>query len=170
MVPVARVRRAHGVRGELRVEPLGDAGDVLHDLRQITLQSKDGSERQFGVTSVRGGSGGALLVKLDGLDDRDAADALRGSDLLAPEDAMPALQEDEYWYYQLEGLEVVKADGASLGTVVGVFNAGASDIATVKGPDGEWMLPVVDEVVIEIDEAAGRMVIKPIAGLLEGGI
>lgn len=166
---MARIRRAHGVRGELRVEPLGDAADVLRDLSDITLRTKDGAERAFAIASVRGG-GGMLLVKLDGLDDRDEADALKGSDLLAPADALPDLDDDEYWYFQLEGLEVFDTAGASLGKVIGVFNAGASDVATVQGPSGEWMLPVVDEVVVEIDEAAGRMVIEPMHGLLEGGV
>ncbi len=170
MVPVARVRRAHGVRGELRVESLGDASDVLHDLKQITIRGKDGAERAYDVVTVRPGSGGALLVKLKGLDDRDEADGLRGSDLLAAEDSLPELTEDEYWYYELEGLEVVKADGTSLGTVVGVFNAGASDVATVKGPAGEWMLPIVDDVVVEIDPTGGRLVVEPLEGLMEGGI
>jgi len=170
VVPVARVRRAHGVRGELRVEPLGDARDVLQDLKTVTLRSRDGDERVWEVRSVRPGSGDALLVKLVGLDDRDDAGALKGSDFLVPADALPALEDDEFWYGDLEGLAVVDSKGAELGTVVGVFNAGASDVATVRGAKGEWMLPIVDDVIVEIDFEASRVVIEPIEGLLEGGI
>ena len=170
MVPVARVRRAHGVRGELRVEALGDAPDVLRTLQEVTLRSPEGQERRWDVEVVRPGPGGSLLLRLKGLDDRTEAETLKGWDVQAPEDALPDLEEGEYWYFQLEGLRVVRRDGEVLGEVVGVFNAGASDVATVRREGGEWMLPIVDEVIVEIDAAGGRLVVDLLPGLLEGGV
>jgi len=170
VVPVARVRRAHGVRGELRVEALGDAPDVLRTLQQVTLRSPDGQERRWNVQVVRSGPGGSLLLRLEGLDDRTAAEAFKGWDVQAPKDALPDLDEGEYWYFQLQGLTVVRRDGEVLGEVVGVFNAGASDVATVRGVRGEWMLPIVDEVIVEIDVDGGRLIVDPLPGLVEGGV
>ncbi len=152
------------------MEALGDAPDVLRTLREITLRSPDGEERRWDVKVVRPGPGGSLLLQLEGLDDRTDAEAFKGWDVHAPKDALPDLDEGEYWYFQLEGLRVVRRDGEMLGEVVGVFNAGASDVATVRGERGEWMLPIVDEVIVEIDAAGGRLVVDLLPGLLEGGV
>ena len=83
---------------------------------------------------------------------------------------LPPLQAEEYYYFQLEGLEVVDLAGRSLGRVSGVFNAGASDVATVVRDEGEWMFPVVGDVVKEMDLDGGRIVVDPLPGLLEGGL
>lgn len=173
MVPVAQVRRAHGIRGELRVGLLASDPAVLRQER-LTLRHSDGSLEEFGVRGFRQGpgkSGDVWLLSLVELDDRDAAERLRGAEILVPEASLPALGEDEYYFYELEGLSVIHAeDGTELGSVRSLFNAGASDVAVVEGPLGEWMLPVVEDVVVEIDSEGGRMLVRPLEGLIEGGV
>jgi len=169
MVKVGWVRRAHGLGGEVRVEPLGIDLETLASVASVTLGTRDGAKHEHDVVGVRPGSRGALLVRLSGVPDRTAAEALHGADMLVDEVALPALGPDAYYYFELVGLRVEDPDGQPLGQVTAVFNAGASDVAVVDRAGSEWMFPVVRELVCELDVDGGRVVVDPIPGLLEGG-
>jgi len=160
---VGRVTRPHGVRGELRVEVLTDDPEHLASLPTLYLGEE---RRQVKVLGVRLHQK-HLLVTLDGCDSREAADELRGLALyVAAEDAVP-LERDEYYEYQVEGLQVVTENGEVLGEIAEVFTApGANDVFIVHGPLGEMLIPAIEDVVIEIDPADGRVVIRPMPGLL----
>lgn len=158
-----RILRPHGVRGELRVEVLTDYPEHFVALKVLYL----GSQRQVHqVVSARIHKQHVLL-KLQGCDDRDAADALRGSVVyVAISDAIP-LEEAEYYEYQLEGLDVVTDEGEPLGELVEVLSVpGANDVFVVHGPQGEILIPAIEDVVLDIDLDAGRMVIRLLPGLL----
>lgn len=110
---------------------------------------------------------GAALIKLAGCDDRNTAETLRGMLVQIPlEDAVP-LEEGEYYYFQLVGVEVFTDQGEPLGRVVEVMETGANDVYIVRGPRGEVLIPAVEDVVRELDLTARRMVITPLPGLLE---
>ena len=111
---------------------------------------------------------GVLLLKLGGCDDRDAAGGLRGMLVQVPlEDAVP-LEEGEYYHFQLMGLRVETEDGQWLGQLVEVLSTGANDVYIVRGPHGELLLPAVDDVVLELDLASKRMVVRLMRGMLAG--
>ena len=167
---VGRVRRAHGVRGEVAVEPLGVDAELLAEAETLTVRPAGREVVEHRVDGVRPGSRGCMLVRLEGIADRETAAALGGSEILLDEAELPALEDDEYYFFELVGLEVVDGAGASLGRVSSLFCAGASDVAVVTRPEGEWMCPVVHDIVREIDVAGGRLVVEPIEGLLEGGL
>lgn len=123
--------------------------------------------RPYPVESVRFHQG-AALIKLAGCDTRSAADALRGLLVQIPlENAIP-LEEGEYYYFQVVGVEVFTDRGDPLGRVVEVMETGANDVYVVHGPRGEVLIPAVEEVVQELDLTARRMVILPLPGLLDG--
>jgi 16S rRNA processing protein RimM len=168
---VARVGRAHGIKGEVTVELRTDAPDerffpgaVLH----VVLPPR--VDRPLPATvvvrTVRDHNG-VLLLGLDGVGDRSAADDLRGVELEAdvPEDST----EPDAWYdHQLVGLSAVDPAGAVLGEVVGVEHAGAQDRLVVRRPDGvRRLVPFVKAIVPAVDVAAGRVVIDAPAGLLD---
>jgi 16S rRNA processing protein RimM len=120
----------------------------------------------YPVESVRFHQG-AALIKLAGCDDRNAAEALRGLLVQIPlEDAVP-LEEGEYYYFQVVGVEVFTDGGEFLGQVVEVIETGANDVYVVQGPRGEVLIPAVEDVVRHLDLTARRMVITPLPGLLE---
>ena len=101
--------------------------------------------------------GDGLLVRLEGIADRDAAAALRGSEVSLWRSQLPALEEGEYYWSDLEGLGVVTMDGAFLGVVERLFETGANDVMVVRG-ERERLIPfVMDEVVRRIDLAAARI-------------
>lgn len=150
---------AHGVRGDLKIEPLAPESCFRKGARVLLA----GSEHKIG--HVRSG-GRVTLVKLTGIDDRETARGLRDQYLQVPEDSLEPLPEGEYYRFQLIGLAVHTADGRELGTLVDVMGTGAADVYTVKGPLGEVLLPATAEVITEIDLTAGTMTVDPLPGLL----
>lgn len=162
---VGRVQRPHGVRGELRLEVLTGYPERLAQLGTVHV----GPEyRRFEMVGCRLHQGIAL-VRLAGVEDRDAADRLRGQVVyVAIEDAVP-LDEHEIYEFQAEGLQVVTEDGTVLGDIAEVLAVpGANDVLVVRGPRGEVLIPVIDDVVVDVDVEAGRLVIHVLPGLLDG--
>ncbi len=161
---VGRVLRPHGIRGELRVEILTDYPEHLAEVPCLYVGE---SHTPYPLRGFRFHKG-AMLVRLEGCDDRNAAEALRGDYLyVALEDAVP-LEEGEYYLFQLEGMEVFTEEGDRLGEIVEVIALpGANEVYVVHGPRGERLIPATREVVQALDLDAGRMIIRPLPGLLE---
>jgi 16S rRNA processing protein RimM len=112
---------------------------------------------------VTGAAKGGVIVRAEGVETRDAAEALRGVRLYVPRDRLPEPEgEDEFYLDDLVGLEAVDAEGAARGRVVAVQNFGAGDLVEVRGPDGEtFYVPFTREAVPEVDVKGGRVVIAP---------
>jgi 16S rRNA processing protein RimM len=108
-----------------------------------------------------GGAKGVLTVRIDGVEDRSAAEALKGVKLYVPRSALPAPDEDEFYYSDLIGLTAVAMDGAELGKVRGVYDFGGGDVIELTGPQGTVMYPFTRAVVPVVDLAQGRIVIDP---------
>ncbi|MCX8999307.1 ribosome maturation factor RimM [Rhizobiaceae bacterium BDR2-2] len=165
-VLVAVVGAAQGLRGEVRVRSFTDdpmsIGDYGH------LHSGDG--RIFEVLEVREGKN-VVIVRFRGVNDRNAAEALNGLELYIERDNLPddELDEDEFFYADLEGLEVVDAEGRSYGNVSAVYDFGAGDLLELKGPGRRPVLiPFSEAAVLEIDLDGGRLLIDPVAaGLVD---
>jgi 16S rRNA processing protein RimM len=119
------------------------------------------------VEATRTHQGRLLLLRLAGLEDRDAAEPLRGLLLSIPfEDARP-LDADEYWPHQLIGLKVVDADGRERGVVSDVLPGAAHDLLQVRRPDGEAVLVPSVAALVTVELEAGRLVVQALPGLLE---
>lgn len=141
-ITLAVVVGAHGVAGEVRLKLFTD------DLARY--RSLDAGGRVFTLMSVRPGSNGAV-ARLEGVDSRDAAEALRGTALTVPRSALPPLGDGEYYHADLVGLPC-EADGEVVGVAVAVENFGAGDIVEVERADGSrFMVPVARAVTIEGD-------------------
>lgn len=163
---MATIGAAQGLRGEVRVRAytadplaLGDYGN---------LHSKDG--RLFEILEIREAKNVAI-VRFRGINDRNAAEALNGLELFIERENLPddELDDDEFYYADLEGLEAVDEGGKSYGTVTGVFDFGAGDLLELKGPGRRPVLiPFSEAAVLEIDLEGGRILIDPrAAGLIE---
>ncbi|MDY6875151.1 MAG: ribosome maturation factor RimM [Chloroflexota bacterium] len=164
---VGRVLRPHGVRGELRVGILTDYPERLGQHTCFYLASPDSAEmaRCYPVEKLRRHKK-ILLLKLEGCDDRNAAEELGGQLVQIPiEEAVP-LEEGEYYYFQLIGVRVETESGESLGRVVEVLETGANDVYIVRGPRGEVLLPAVEDVVLKLDLEARQMVVHLLPGML----
>jgi 16S rRNA processing protein RimM len=163
-VVVGVVGRPHGVRGEVAVEPRTDEPDRRFAPGQ-QLRS-EGSPRTFTVASTRWHSG-RLLVTFAGLDDRTAAEAVRGARLVVDVDPDERPDEPgEYYDRQLVGLAVRTAEGAPVGEVVAVLHLPAQDLLEVRTADGPRLVPFVADLVPEVDLEHQVLTVADRAGLL----
>ena len=177
---VGRVVKSHGVRGELVVEVRTDEPDErfatgvrlrgrLRDRAERGLPSDNVTERDFTVESAREHSG-RLLLRLAGIADRAAADAIRGTlFIIDTTELTPSDDPDEFYDHELEGLAVQLADGTPLGTVGEVLHSAAGELLSIRaGDDGrEILVPFVKQMVPTVSIADRLVVIDPPEGLLE---
>ena len=110
---------------------------------------------------------GRLLVSLDAVDDRDAAEALVGARLIVRAGDLPPPAEGEFYYHELAGFRVETTAGEALGTIAETFPTGVNDVWVVRGGAREYLIPVIADVVRAIDRDEGRIVVEPIPGLLD---
>jgi 16S rRNA processing protein RimM len=160
-VVVARIGAAHGIRGEVRVKTFTE--DPLSVGAYGPLLANDG--RRFEIAALRP-AGGAdpsmLVVSLRGVTDRNAAEALNGTELSIDRSLLPPTDEDEFYAADLVGLVAENLDGEIIGKVRAVLNYGAGDIVEIMPASGASILvPFSKTAVPEIDVAAGRIVVIP---------
>ncbi|MFE3072777.1 ribosome maturation factor RimM [Streptomyces sp. NPDC059247] len=164
---VARVGRAHGIKGEVTVEVRTDEPELRLGPGAVLLTEPAG----VGPLTIETGRvhSGRLLLRFEGVRDRTGAEALRNTLLIAEVDptAVPE-EEDEYYDHQLMDLDVVLADGTEIGRITEISHLPSQDLFIVERPDGtELMIPFVGEIVTEIDLEAQRAVIDPPPGLID---
>lgn len=166
LICVGRLAGAFGVRGEVRLKSFCADPEAIADY--VPLLTKEG--REFRQVVITGQATGAYTARLDGITTKEEADALKGADLFAPRDRLPALPDDEYYHADLIGLPVHDTGGALLGTVRAVLNHGAGDLLELLPPDGgaTVLLPFTLAAVPTVDLSAGRIVADPPEGLFPG--
>lgn len=163
---VGRITKPHGVNGEVRVELLTDVRERFEWLDTIYLGETN--PRPVSIESVRYHQG-VVLLKLAGYPTRTEAETLRGVLLQVPESEAVPLAEGEYFLYQLVGLPVFTEDGTLIGQLSEVLETGANNVFVIDGPQRQYLIPDIPDVVREIDLDARRMVIHPLPGLIDTG-
>ncbi len=163
-VLLGTITAPHGVRGLVKVRSFTDEPTDI--VRYGPLRDAGG---RVIALSLRGPTKGGLLAAVDGVDDREAAEALRGVELYVPREALPATDDDEEYYYaDLVDLRVETADGAMLGRVRAVHDFGAGDVLEVDfEAGGRELLPFTRDMVPVVDLAGGRLVVA--AAAVAGG-
>ena len=168
---VGRVAKAHGINGEVVVEIRTDDPGARF-APGTTLRAKDsrgaGEERHYVIDSSRE-HGGRLLLRLVGIDDRDAADALRGNLFVVDSDDLPPIDEpDTYYDHQLEGLRVRTSTGIDVGVVAEVLHTAAGELlAVTRSPGDEVLVPFVGAIVTSVSLEDRIVEIDPPEGLLD---
>jgi 16S rRNA processing protein RimM len=164
---VARIGRAHGIKGEVTVEVRTDEPELRLAPGAVLTTDPAGT----GPLTIATGRvhSGRLLLRFEGVTDRSAAEALRNTLLIAEidPDELPE-GEDEYYDHQLIDLDVVTEDGTAVGRITEVSHLPSQDLFVVERPDGtEVMIPFVEEIVTEIDLAEQKAVVAPPPGLID---
>jgi 16S rRNA processing protein RimM len=165
---VGEILRPHGIRGELRLRILTDYPERLIPGKRLYLGSDvDSAQMQsFTIESLRTNKEYGLL-KLTGVDDRNAAELLRNLIVMVPLDQAVPLEEGEVYLFELIGMTVQTDTGESFGEIVDIIETGANDVYVVDSPQhGEVLLPAIDECVLKIDAAARTVTIHLMDGLL----
>lgn len=152
-ITLAAIAGAHGVRGELRLKLFTDAVAALkaHDTVLV-----NGTSRRL---LSAGGTAKSPIARLEGIADRSAAEALRGSLIEVERDALPPLEEGEYYHSDLLGLACIDKDGAAIGTVAAVENFGAGDLLEVELPTGKKSLIPFKPGIADLED--GRILLDP---------
>jgi 16S rRNA processing protein RimM len=160
-VVVGRITRAHGVTGEVAVLVISEVPGRFDEGATVWLE--DG--RSLTVDSSRPHKD-RLLVRFRGVDDREHAEALQKALLVVPESSSPELPEGSWWDHRIVGCALETDTGRSLGTVREVIHTAANDVWSAVDDDGtETLVPVLQEVVLDVDLDAKRIVVREISGL-----
>jgi 16S rRNA processing protein RimM len=171
LIRLGRIYRPHGVRGELKVAPDMDDPTRFEALDVVYVGSNERRVTRHRITSVRYQEtkrGITVILQLDGIADRSNAEVIAKQSLYANEEDLPPLGDDELFVHDLIGLDVVTEDGTAVGTLSNVLPMPAHDMYVVHRPGhAEQMIPAVDDFIVDVDLEAGRVVIRPIEGLLE---
>ena len=160
-VAVGRITRAHGVHGEVAVLVISEVPERFDDGARVWME--DG--RALTVSASRP-HGDRLLVRFAEVGDREQAEALRGALLFVPESASPELPEGSWWDHQIVGCAVETDKGRSLGIVRDVIHTAANDVWSVfDAAETETLIPVIEDVIVEVDVTEKRIVVREVPGL-----
>jgi len=173
LIALGAIVGTHGVRGLLRLFPYDCASAVLTAGLTVHLAPSSPDPRGPRPEPVAmllrcaRPHGRVILVGFDGISTIETATPLVGLLLSVTEEDLPAPAPNEYYVYQLEGLEVLTVTGERLGRVASLIPTGSNEVLVVRDGGREHLIPVIADVVRAVDLEAGRVVIEPIAGLLE---
>ena len=165
-VVIGRVARPHGLRGELRLIGVDDGMERFSRVSRVLIEPPGGSPVVGRVESYRS-TGRVVLLKVSGIEDRDAAETFRNATVSIRREEAPPLDADEYYAYELVGAEVVTTDGRSVGRVVAVQEFPANDALVVKSDAREILIPAVQAVVRKVDVQNRLITIEAVEGLVD---
>jgi 16S rRNA processing protein RimM len=166
LLRIGYVAGSHGLQGALRVRTEDPGSTTIGTLKRMFIETAAG-RREFKVLGASALSAGNQRVMLEGINNAEAAAALRGGAVMVAASDLPPLKEGEFYYFQLVGAEVMLTDGRRLGTIEDVMSTGAHDVWVVRDGAREVLVPVISDVVKAMDLAARRVTIEAVPGLLD---
>ena len=154
---LGHIAGAHGIRGEVLIKTYTEAPENVGAYGPLSDES---GTRTFNLKSARATPKG-VVARLQGVDDRNAAEALKGIALYIERERLPAAADGEFYHADLIGLAAVDGDGKPLGEIVAVQNYGAGDLLEIRlaGASKTELVPFTDAAVPEVDIAARRVVV-----------
>ncbi len=155
---VGKLRRPHGIKGEMVMEVLTDFPQRLRPGRTLYVGE---AHEPIRIDSIRGHDQ-QIIVGFSGYNTPEEVGKFRNAILYIQSTGLPQLPEGEYYHHQLLGLNVVNEAGQSLGQLVEILETGANDVYVVKTPDGkELLLPAVEDVILEVNLERSEMRVRP---------
>lgn len=164
LVAVGTLGRPHGTRGEIRLDHKGTLPRGLHGYGRFFTKAAGGGFEEIEIAGWRHG-GEFLFLSIAGMDDRDQVRAYTGRTLYVPREDLPPLADDEYYHADLIGARVLDEAGDEVAVVEDVKPWGAYDMLVLRTGRKTWMLPVVDQYVLEINGTEKRVVVRVPEGL-----
>jgi len=163
---IGKVAKAHGIKGEVKLSPYAEDPTNIPHYRELLFRGVLGQagERFYAVQRCRP-QGKFAILALEGVGDRDTAEALIGAEVWVDREQLPELAADEFYWHDLVGMAVETEEGVALGKVSGLLATGAHDVLVVTGRGREVLIPARDEFIVEED--GERLVVALPPGLLE---
>jgi 16S rRNA processing protein RimM len=157
-IVVGKIRRPHGVHGELVMEVLTDFPERLRPGKKVFIGE---AHRPMHIANVRPHNEGALISFTE-YEVREEAGLLRNQFVYVPEAELPVLPDGEFYYHELFGLSVFTENGDRLGELTEVLETGANDVYVITAEDGhEILIPAIDEAIRSVDLKSRKMVVRP---------
>ena len=161
-IKIGKIVNTVGLKGEVKVYNYSDSIEIYETIESIYVE-----DRLTVIENVRAQKN-MVILKLEGADDRNAAEARRGKELYITEDDLPELPEGQYYVRDLIGMSVTEEDGNLLGHVTDVLQNTAQDIFEVESENGKKLLiPKVDQFVLDIDAEKREITVRLIEGMLD---
>ena len=159
-VVIGQALKPFGIRGEIKVKVFTESLEAFENSSVLIF-----GETPHKVESIRSHKGW-VLVALEGVQTPDQAGEFSGSLIKTEQENLPGKEEDEYYWFELIGMKVSTVDGRDLGEITRITATGANDVIHVEGTYGEVLLPMIEDVVLEVDVEQKKMVVDPLEGLI----
>ena len=157
LIAIGKIVAPHGVRGELRVAVLTEFPERFFKMKEVIVEGKG----NMTITGARAHQE-MILLTLSGVNDRDEASALRGRLLQVTRSELTVLPENKFYVFDLIGVDVFDEAGKKIGKLADVLQPGANDVYVIRQTNGgELLLPALRSVVLSVDIAERRMVVRP---------
>ncbi len=166
LILIGQVVRPYGLTGLLRIVSYAESKETFLRAGSVFLDKGEDGLFERRVVSIRAHHS-IYLLKVSGLRSVDEAEFFRGAAILIGKDSVVRNDEDEFFWYELIGLNVYLTTGQYLGVLKGIFPTGSNDVYVVENEGREFLIPAIHQVVKEINRAQKRMVISPMRGLLD---
>lgn len=166
---IGRIVAPFGIRGEMKVFSLSDIPNRFAQLEAVYIPYPNSpQDTRVAIKGVRPYKGDMYLLRLEGIDDATAADALRNREIRIPLAQLAKLPADSYYQHDILGLRVLTLQEEEIGSIVDIMETGSNDVYVIKDADAhQFLIPAIKEVVKQVDLIRHVMYIEPMAGLLD---
>lgn len=162
---IGKIIEPHGMKGEVKIFSFAGQPENIQNYKNLVLVTPSGKlSPPCSIEKCRI-KGKSAIVQLTSVNDRNGSESITGMGVLVLKEDLPQPGNDEFYLYQMEGLAVETVEGRKLGTVTSIFSNGAQDLLVVQNDDLEYLIPIVDSIIIHQDTE--KIVIAPPPGLLE---
>lgn len=166
LVAIARIAKPRGLRGEVIGDLLTDFPDRFDGLKDVNAILPSGERRLLKIEDVWFQKE-RIVLKFDGVDSVEAAEELRNAEICVDEADAVALEDGEFFDWQVEGCEVSTANGDQIGIVRELMRTGGTELLVIDGAERELLVPFAESICVDVDVEKKRIVIDPPEGLLE---
>ena len=166
LFPIGRVVKPHGIKGKIKVEYFGEDLDRFFLYRKVFIEDNRGGLKAYDIMEATS-QPPRIILRLKGIETIEKAEPLIGKKILINKDALPKLEEGEYYWFEILGMLVETEEGKKIGRVKEIFPTGANDVYVIEGKRGEIFLPATDEVIQRIDIKEGMIKVNRMEGLWE---
>lgn len=167
LISFGKITRAHGLAGEVKLLPHSRILDSFNNLSRIYIENKSSdTPQEFNIINCRFHKNTAIL-KLNGVDSVEEAMSLVGREVYVQDEELGELEEDEYYFFELIGLEVFTDDGDYLGKVEDIMERAIQSILIIRDEGKEHLIPIADPIVKYVNLKEGKIIITPVKGMLD---
>ncbi len=164
LLEIGKIVKAHGLKGRVKVLSYLESGELLRSLDEVYIGQQNGNNVRFCLRDFQV-KGKCFYLEMEGVESIDQAEALLGLPVLVSVDRLEPLEEGQYYWQQLMGLEVITEEGLFVGKIAEIFPTGSNDVFVCRGGEKEVLLPAIEEVVLNIDLGKGMMTVRILEGL-----